>query len=75
MALTRTRSEERASARRRILEARLRRVYRAAELAMSGMESLGHGVYRMNPGDVLHLRLKVRQAKELIDQEGAIECH
>ncbi len=74
MALTRTRTDERMRARRRELEARLRRVYRAADLAMAGLEPVGRGVYRIHSGDVLHLKAKLREAKELFDQEGALEC-
>jgi hypothetical protein len=74
MALTRTKTDERRSARRSELIVRLLRVYRAAAIAVAGLEPVGRGVYRPVPGDVTHLRQKLDEAKELINEEGVIGC-
>ncbi len=74
MALTRTRSEARRSARRSELIVRLLRVYRAAAIATAGMKPGAAGVYRAVPGDVLHLRQKIEEAKDVINEEGVIGC-
>ncbi len=74
MALTTNRSDERRHARRSELIVRLLRVYRAASLLATGAEPAGSGVYRIMPGDVLHLRHAVAQAKEVINEEGVVGC-
>jgi hypothetical protein len=53
---------------------RLLRVYRAAAIAVAGLEPGCGGVYRPVPGDVTHLRQKLDEAKEVINEEGVIGC-
>jgi hypothetical protein len=53
---------------------RLLRVYRAAAIATAGMTPGAAGVYRAVPGDVLHLRQKIEEAKDVINEEGVIGC-
>lgn len=74
MALTTNRSDLRRQARRSELVVKLRRVYRAAGVLLSGLEPVGGGVYRVVPGDILALRHAVALAKELVTEEGAVEC-
>ena len=74
MALKASRSDERRQARRSELIVRLLRVYRAASVLAAGAEPAGGGVYRIVPGDVLHLRHTLAQAKELINEEGVVGC-
>lgn len=74
MALQATKADARRQARRSDLIVRLLRVYRAASILAAGAESTGHGVYRILPGDVLHLRHALAQAKELINEEGVVGC-
>ena len=74
MALKTNRSDLRRQARRSELLMKLRRVYRAAGVLLSGLEPVGRGVYRVVPGDILHLRQSLEMAKELVNEEGAVEC-
>lgn len=74
MALKTNRSDLRRQARRSELLMKLRRVYRAAGVLLSGLEPVGGGVYRVVPGDILHLRQSLEMAKELVSEEGAVEC-
>ncbi len=74
MALRRTKTDERMRARQSDLIVRLLRVYRAAAIAVAGLEPGCGGVYRPVPGDVTHLRQKLDEAKEVINEEGVIGC-
>ncbi len=60
--------------RRQELIVRLLRVYRAARLVASGSEAGASGHYRINPGDMLHLRTVVDAARNIVRSEGVETC-
>lgn len=58
--------------RRSLAIVRLSKVCRAASVVVAGAQSVDKGLYWIRPGDVMHLRRCIEEAKEVLNEEGVI---
>lgn len=70
--LSRQERERKREARRSLAIVLLAKVFRAALVVEAGAINEQKGLYRISPGDVMHLRRCIDEARSIVNEEGVI---